>query len=678
MTDLADCKVRREPCVSRGRRRARALALGAAMLAAVCATSRAATDATSLSLEELLDVTITGASKYDQKQGEAAAAVSVITRQEIQTFGWRTLAEALASLPGMYVTDNRQSTFVGTRGFGLPGDFNTRLLVMIDGNRINDPTYDSAGFGWQFPIDMDLVERIEFIPGPGGAVYGQNAMFGVVNVITRTGAEVNGAELAATYQDPQELREGRASWGAALDGGIDLLLSASGMQSRGQDLFFDYGAYPRSGVAADMDGQKDEHLFARLERGPWSVEQIYAWGQKQDPTASFFSTPLVQGQSAALTSTLTQAKYQDAFADDTLQVRARVFNGSTDTLETLNYGAFFQTRGQSQWDGAEVSVLSSAVAGHKLLLGLEGQDDPVSNQGVHGIGFVDPAENFLIQAPGYRIGIYAQDEWRVADNVTATLGLREDSNNVTGTRASPRAALIWRSSQATTLKALYGIAHRAPNEYEREYGDNHSQVANPALRGESIDTLELVADQRVSRDLTLRVSLYQWRLHDLIIQGIDPVLGVPQYQSGPEVEARGIEVSADKTWDSGARLRASLSSQDADYVDSGALPNSGLLNSPKTLGKLNLSLPLPAAGLRIGYETDYDSSRMTRDGVALGGYSLSNIIVSSDALARGLNLSVGVSNVLGKRYAEPAAINNWQNSLEQDGRSIRLKLMQKF
>ena len=302
MTDLADCKVRREPCVSRGRRRARALALGAAMLAAVCATSRAATDATSLSLEELLDVTITGASKYDQKQGEAAAAVSVITRQEIQTFGWRTLAEALASLPGMYVTDNRQSTFVGTRGFGLPGDFNTRLLVMIDGNRINDPTYDSAGFGWQFPIDMDLVERIEFIP-----------------------------ELAATYQDPQELREGRASWGAALDGGIDLLLSASGMQSRGQDLFFDYGAYPRSGVAADMDGQTDEHLFARLERGPWSVEQIYAWGQKQDPTASFFSTPLVQGQSAALTSTLTQAKYQDAFADDTLQVRARVFNGSTDT-----------------------------------------------------------------------------------------------------------------------------------------------------------------------------------------------------------------------------------------------------------------------------------------------------------------------------------------------------------
>ncbi len=677
MTKLANCNVRRGPGGSRLRARGSSV-LCAGVLAAVCAPALAATDPTSLSLEELLDVTITGASKYEQKQGDVAAAVSVITRREIQTFGWRTLAEALASLPGLYVTDNRQTTFVGTRGFGLPGDFNTRLLVMIDGNRINDPTYDSAGFGWEFPIDMDLVERIEFIPGPGGAVYGQNAMFGVVNVITRTGAEVNGTELTATYQEPQQLREGQASWGAVLDGGIGVLLSASGLQSRGQDLFFDYGAYPRSGLAADMDGQKDEHLFARLERGPWSLEEIYAWGQKQDPTASFFSTPLVQGQSVALTSTLTQAKYLDNFADDTLQVRARVFNGTSDTLETLNYGAFFQTRGQSQWDGAELSVLSSAVAGHNLLLGLEGQDDLVSDQGVHGIGFVDPVENFLIRAPGYRVGIYGQDEWRIAESLSATLGLREDRNNVTGTKASPRAALIWRCTPATTLKALYGVAHRAPNDYEREYGDDHSQVANPALRGESIDTFELVADHRIDRDLTLRASVYQWRLHDLIIQGIDPVLGIPQYQSGPDVQARGIEVSADRTWDSGARLRASLSMQDADYVHGGALLDSGLLNSPKTLGKVALSLPLPTAGLRIGYETDYDSSRMTRDGIALGGYSLSDVLLSSDALARGLTLSAGVTNLYGKRYAEPAAINNWQDSLEQDGRSIRLKLMQKF
>ena len=84
------------------------------------------------------------------------------------------------------------------------------------------------------------------------------------------------------------------------------------------------------------------------------------------------------------------------------------------------------------------------------------------------------------------------DEWRVADNLVATLGLRLDRNNIVGTTYSPRAALIWSASPATTLKALYGRAHRAPNAFERDYSDGFAQVANTSLTGESVDTLELV------------------------------------------------------------------------------------------------------------------------------------------------------------------------------------------
>lgn len=69
------------------------------------------------------------------------------------------------SLPGVYTTYDRQYAYLGSRGFGLPGDFNTRLLVTINGNRLNDPVYEGGPFGRQFPLDMDLVERIEFIPG---------------------------------------------------------------------------------------------------------------------------------------------------------------------------------------------------------------------------------------------------------------------------------------------------------------------------------------------------------------------------------------------------------------------------------------------------------------------------------------------------------------------------------
>ena len=168
------------------------------------------------------------------KTKRGCCSVSVITRSEIKAFGWRTLAEALASLPGIHTTYDRQYSYLGTRGFGLPGDLNTRILLTINGNRVNDVVYDQATIGRDFPLDLDLIERIEFIPGPGGAVYGQNAMFGVVNVVTRTGGGVDGTELAASYQSPQAAREGRATWGKMLDNGVDVLLSASGLQSPGR------------------------------------------------------------------------------------------------------------------------------------------------------------------------------------------------------------------------------------------------------------------------------------------------------------------------------------------------------------------------------------------------------------------------------------------------------------
>jgi len=136
----------------------------------------AATDGEELTLEQLLETTVTSASKYEQKESEVAAAVTVITREQIRAYGWRTLAAALASLPGLFLTYDRQYTYVGARGFGLPGDYNTRIMLAINGNRVNDTVYDQAMLGREFPLDMDLVERIEVLAGPGGAIYGQNAM----------------------------------------------------------------------------------------------------------------------------------------------------------------------------------------------------------------------------------------------------------------------------------------------------------------------------------------------------------------------------------------------------------------------------------------------------------------------------------------------------------------------
>lgn len=629
-------------------------------------------DLTSLSLESLMQLTVVGASKYEQKQREVAAAVSVITRGEIKAFGWRTLADALASLPGVHTTYDRQYTYLGARGFGLPGDLTARLLITINGNRVNDPIYDGGPAGREFPLDLDLVERIEFIPGPGGAVYGQNAMFGVVNVVTRNGSDVAGTEVALATQRPQRSRDGRASWGKRFESGLDVLVSASGLRARGEDRFFEFGTTGLSGVASGMDAERLEQFFARVARGAWSIDLVHGSRRKDDPTAAFFNDPLVPDQFNRDAYTLANLQYDDRFADDTLHLSARLFAGRYRYLGNFSYGGGLTSfPAEGDWRGTELRMLSTAVAGHKLMLGLEAQDNQRTNQAA--LDLVNPANDIRVAGSGYRVGVYAQDEWQATSTLSATLGLRVDRNGATGTSTSPRAALIWQAASGTTVKALYGRAHRAPNAYERDYDDTYSQVANPALKGERIDTLELVADHRVGTDLGLRAALYQWTMHDIIVLGIDAATGLTQYQSGQTIKARGLEVSADKTWALGARLRGSVSAQDVGYIGGGGLPN-----SPKLLAKLNLSGLLPWAGLRAGYEVRYDSRRLTLEGSRLGGYAVSNLHLSTEALARGLEVSLRIGNLFDRHYAQPGADTNWQNALEQDGRNIGTMLTYRF
>ncbi len=546
------------------------------------------------------------------------------------------------------------------------------MLVMINGNRINEPTYDSGIAGQAFPVDMDLIQRIEFIPGPGGAVHGQNAMFGVVNVITRTAGDLDGAELAGSYQGPQSRGEGRASWGKVLDNGLGMLVSVSGMNASGEDLFFDYGASGVSGEATGMDGERTRRVFAQVQHDAWSLAHTYGTWFKDDPTGTYFSDPLSAGQSMGTKLTQTQLQYADGFAGDTLQVAARVFRNTLQYRTLFKYsGEAFASDTQSRVHGGELRLVYTAVDGHKLLVGIEGQDSPRSDQVVPVSG--NPEEDLLIRSPGYRLGVFAQDEWRISDQLVATLGLRVDRNNVTGTHLSPRTGLIWQATPATTVKALYGSAHRAPNAFERDYDDRATQVGNPALQGERIDTFELVTDHRFGESLSLRASLYQWEMKHLIVLGLHPVSAIPQYQSGGDITARGAELSMDRTWRTGTRLRSSVSLQDVESQG-----GDELVNSPAVLGKANLSGLLPWGGIRASYELRYESRRLTNDGRHLGGYTISNVALSRPARIKGLETSLGLYNLFDKHYQTPGANSNWQNAFDQDGRSVRITFGYRF
>src|SRR6185295_9539486 len=104
-----------------------------------------------------------GASKYEQKPSEAPASVSIITSEEIRKFGYRTLSEILRSVRGFFTTYDRNYSYIGARGFDRPGDYDTRVLLLLDGHRTNDNIYDQASIGTEALVDVDAIDRIEII-----------------------------------------------------------------------------------------------------------------------------------------------------------------------------------------------------------------------------------------------------------------------------------------------------------------------------------------------------------------------------------------------------------------------------------------------------------------------------------------------------------------------------------
>src|SRR5690349_1583926 len=116
-----------------------------------------------MSLDQLMKIevdSVYGASKYLQKVTQAPSSVTIVTAEEIHKYGYRSLADILRHVRSFYVTYDRNYSFVGVRGFLRPGDYNDRILLLVDGHRTNEDVYESALIGTEFPLDVDLIERV--------------------------------------------------------------------------------------------------------------------------------------------------------------------------------------------------------------------------------------------------------------------------------------------------------------------------------------------------------------------------------------------------------------------------------------------------------------------------------------------------------------------------------------
>ena len=207
-----------------------------------------------LTLEQLMSAevqTVFGASRFLQRVIDAPASVSVVTSEEIERFGYRTLGDILQGMRGLYVTYDRNYSYVGVRGFSRHGDYNSRVLLLVDGHRLNDNVYDQAPIGTESPIDVALIERVEVVRGPSSTLYGTNAFFAVVNVVTKRGRDLEGFSGAAEIGH-LGTRHARATYGGKLPAAGQFLISGNVYRSDGQQrpTYPAYDAQPGGGRAA--------------------------------------------------------------------------------------------------------------------------------------------------------------------------------------------------------------------------------------------------------------------------------------------------------------------------------------------------------------------------------------------------------------------------------------------
>jgi outer membrane receptor for ferrienterochelin and colicins len=635
-------------------------------------------DLSEVSLEELSNIQVYSASKHMQSASEAPASVTVVTADEIQKYGYRNLADILRSVPGFYVTYDRDYTFVGVRGFGRLGDWNSRILVLIDGHRINNNVLGQAMLGNEFLVDVDMIERVEIVRGPSSSLYGANAFFAVINVITRTAKQVKDWELS--FQTGSfGTNEGRATYGHQFHD-LGVLVSGTFYNSTGQTLFLPQFDNPanNNGITSDTDYESYKHILATLTYHGFTLQGLFSTRDKGVPTAYFgavfndpqdynidshqyvsldYQHPIGKWQLDAGTS-YDQARLQGPVPE------APLMAGEPVVLNTFSF--------RGNWWTGEIKVSRDLFERNHLTLGSEVRDNLRQDQG----DLLNPPNAFTSEPNSSLItALYVQDEFGITSRLTLNAGVRYDHYSTFGGTTNPRAALIFRAAEKTTFKLLYGNAFSAPDVYETSPDFGVFYDDNLKLRPERIQSLEGRVEQGLGQYFELSSGVYRNRISDLITLAQNPIDQNFVYENAGSAQAVGMDVELSGRAANGIQGKASFDYVDA-YSDSAGHPS--LNNSPGPMAKLNLIVPLVDQRLSAGVEGQFLGRRLTLLQNSVSSYQVFNFTLLGHTLGKHLDVAASAFNILNKKYFDPGRPEDPENTIQQDGRSVRIKITGRF
>lgn len=498
-----------------------------------------------LSLAELSNVEVSIASKTPQRISDSAAAVYLITQEDIRRSGATSLPEVLRMVPGMNVASITSSTSaVSARGFH--DIFSNKFLVMLDGRSLYTPLF--SGMFWDaHDIDLKDIERIEVIRGPSAAVWGSNAMNGVINIITRSALDSSGSRLSTTigshekvlsFSQTQEISEQHAirTWGK-------LRKNHAFLNRDGEDAH-DSWHQGRIGLRSD---------YQISDRNAFTLDTAWYKGQSDqylELIPNFLAAEDIQEISGGhlllrwdhKESNLTE--HAQVYLDHHQRDDYRL-DQTTTTLD-LAYQRSYQYSPQANFSWG---------------LNFRHTDDNVEglNQPTRGIDFkLQPATDQY-----NTVGLSLQQEYRFNEEIKLLAGLRLDHHAFTGLEAQPTLRALWKVSPTAELWAAASKATRTPSRYEKALSVTTPVLAvagNNDLKSETLSALEagfrLRPDEALSLNGTLFINRYKHlasltellRIEPFFVPGYPYATRYLSYQLGNDISARSYGLELDSRW----------------------------------------------------------------------------------------------------------------------------------
>ncbi len=637
-------QVRHWRCVvGRTARRLAVLPISLLALTATTLAGAATADLTDMSLEALMNLEITSVSKKPQKKSEAAAAVFVITGEDIQRWGITNIPDALRRIPGLQVARiDANKWAVSARGFN--GRFANKLLVLIDGRTVYTPLF--TGVYWDANIAMlEDIARIEVIRGPGGTLWGANAVNGVINIITKTAADTQGTLVSASTGNE-----------------LDHLLNVR------------HGGVDRSGAHYRVYAMSRADDTGYSTTAAHDDARITQTGFRRDWKNGNTDSHTLQGDAYQGTGgqELLIAPAAPALIIDDAETRGSNllyrWNHKTDTDSSITLQVYFDHVGRE----------SAVLFEDRQTLDLEFQHQfgwKEDHDVIWGVNFrrisddTDPTQIFSLTPPKRRVNlwtVFLQDEFSLLeDRARLTVGTKLEHNDFSGLEIQPNLRMAWLTESGNTIWGAVSRAVRTPSRGEHDvslmvippppapppltiFGSN-------AFKSEDLVAWEIGFRRAIADSVTIDVAAFYNEYDHLRTVDVYPQAPLQAaFGNNMEGNTRGIEIDAHWRASAWMSLNASYTRLEVDLdLLNGSMDAASLAaeeSSPEHQANLWLAADL-ASNIRIDAGLRYMGSLKN-----FGFPETDNYLAFDTRIAwaprRGLELSLSGQNLFDSHHPE--------------------------